>query len=261
MLPTVTATAYLTALKEGGSLPGIVEADDLGTYVVKFRAAGQGPKALVAEIVVGTLARGLGLRVPELAVIELDVEIGRREPDPEIQDLLVRSAGLNLAIDFLPGSLGFDIGSSAARARVDPIEAATVLWLDALSANVDRTWRNPNLLMWHRELWCIDHGAALRFHHSWGRTDSFAASPFDWSQHVLRELAAPLGPLAEGLAARITPDVLDAALDLVPDAWLAPDPLRPDLDAPGDPAAARVAYREVLLGRVAAMPSWLPVSP
>jgi hypothetical protein len=261
VLPTVTATAYLTALKEGGSLPGIVEADDLGTYVVKFRAAGQGPKALVAEIVVGTLARTIGLRVPELAVIELDVEIGRREPDPEIQDLLVRSAGLNLAIDFLPGSLGFDVGSGAARARVDPVEAASVLWLDAFSANVDRTWRNPNLLMWHRQLWCIDHGAALRFHHSWGRTDSFAASPFDWSQHVLRDIAAPLGPLAHGLAARITPAALDAALDLVPDAWLAPDPLRPDPDAPGDPAASRFAYRDVLLARVAAMPSWLPVSP
>ena len=260
MLPTVTATAYLTALKEGGSLPGIVEADDLGTYVVKFRAAGQGPKALVAEIVVGALGRSLGLRVPAMAQIEVDAEIGRREPDPEIQDLLVRSAGLNLAIDFLPGSLGFDVGSAAARARIDPVEAATVLWLDALTANVDRTWRNPNLLMWHRQLWCIDHGAALRFHHSWGRTDSFAASPFDWSQHVLRDLAAPLGPLAAGLSAQVTPDALDAALALVPDSWLAPDPLRPDPDAPVDAAAARAAYRDVLRARLDAMPAWLPVA-
>jgi len=260
VLPSVTATAYLTALKEGGSLPGIVEADDLGTYVVKFRAAGQGPKALVAEIVVGTLGRALGLRVPAMALIELDAEIGRREPDPEIQELLVRSAGLNLAIDFLPGALGFDAGSPAARSRVDPGEAAAVLWLDALTGNVDRTWRNPNLLMWHRQLWCIDHGAALRFHHAWGRTESFAASPFDWSQHVLRELAAPLPPLADGFAAAVRAE-LDAALALAPDAWLAPDDLRPDAEAPGSADAARAAYRDVLLARLAAMPSWLPVAP
>jgi hypothetical protein len=259
-LPVVTATAYLTALKEGGSLPGIVEADDLGTYVVKFRAAGQGPKALVAEIVVGALGRTLGLRVPALAVIEVDAEIGRREPDPEIQDLLVRSAGRNLAVDYLPGSLGFDVGSAAARSRVDPVEAATVLWLDALTANVDRTWRNPNLLMWHRQLWCIDHGAALRFHHAWGRTQSFAASAFDWSQHVLRDLAAPLAPLAEGLAVQVSAAALDSALEQVPGDWLAPDPLRPDPGAPADPAAARAAYRDVLLARLEAMPSWLPAN-
>jgi hypothetical protein len=260
-LPDVSAIAYLTPLREGGSLPGIVEADDLGTYVVKFAAAGQGPKALVAEIVVGELGRRLGLRVPALVLIGVDGEIGRREPDQEIQDLLIRSAGLNLGVDFLPGSLGFDVGSASARAKVDAGEAATVLWLDAFTANVDRSWRNPNLLLWHRELWCIDHGAALRFHHSWGRTDSFARSAYDWSEHVLRDLAAPLEPRADALAARVTADVLDEVLALVPDAWLTPDPERPDQDAPPTPALARVAYRDVLLARLAAMPAWLPTGP
>jgi len=258
VLATVAATAYLTALTEGGSLPGIVECDDLGTYVVKFRGAGQGPKALVAEIVVGELGRRLGLRVPDLVLVQFAEDIGRREPDPEIQELLVRSAGLNLGVDFLPGSLGFDRGSPSARALVDPAEAATVLWLDAFTANVDRTWRNPNLLLWHRTLWCIDHGAALRFHHAWSRREAFARSSFDWSEHVLRDVAAPLAPLADGLAARVSTAVLDEVLALVPDAWLAPDQQRPDPDAPGSAAAARAAYRDVLLGRLAAMPAWLP---
>lgn len=259
VLPTVEATAYLTALTEGGSLPGIVEATDLGTYVAKFRAAGQGASALVAEIVVGEIGRRIGLRVPDLVLIELDERIGRREPDPEIQELLVRSAGLNLGVDFLPGSLGFDRGSPSARALVDPAEAATVLWLDAFTANVDRTWRNPNLLLWHRRLWCIDHGAALRFHYAWSGAAAFASRPFDWSQHVLRDIAAPLGGLAAKLADQVDGALLDEVLALVPDAWLEPDETRPDPAAPPSAAAAREAYRDVLLARLAAMPAWLPI--
>ena len=158
MLESTSVIRYVTPLREVGSLPGLVEADDLGTYVVKFHGAGQGPNVLVAEVIVGELARRLGIRVPELKTIELDEAIGRREPDPEVQQLLVASAGTNLAVDFLPGSLGYD-GTSF---RPDPQVAARILWLDALVANVDRSWRNPNLLVWHATLWAIDHGAVLR---------------------------------------------------------------------------------------------------
>jgi len=254
MLKTVTATSYLTPLREGGSLPGIVEADDLGTYVGKFSSAGQGPKALVAEIVVGEIARRLGLRVPDLVLVELDPVIGKREPDQEVQELLTHSAGLNLGVDFLPGALGYDPAAFA----VDAEESATVLWLDALTANIDRSWRNPNLLIWHRELWCIDHGAALRFHHDWGRSDRFARSPYDASDHVLGGVAAPVAAVADRLAAQLTPALLDDVLDLVPDAWLQPDSHRPDPHAPADATAARGAYREVLLARLAAADAWLP---
>ena len=163
MLEHVTVTRYVTPLREGGSLPAIVEADNLGTYVMKFRGAGQGPLALVAEIIAGELARRLGLRVPELVLAELDPRIAVSEPDPEIQDLLRASEGMNLGVDFLPGSFGFDpLGWTA-----EPEFASQVLWFDALVQNVDRTWRNPNLLVWHRNIWLIDHGAALYFHHNW----------------------------------------------------------------------------------------------
>ena len=163
MIPTVAVTRYVTPLREGGSLPGIVEADDLGTYVCKFRGAGQGVRVLVAEVIVGELARRIGLRTPRLVALDLDPEIARYEADEEVQDLLNASAGLNLGIDFLPGAFGYD-GDLAAR---DADVAAQVLWLDAFCANVDRTWRNPNLLLWHGDLWVIDHGAALYFHHAW----------------------------------------------------------------------------------------------
>src|SRR5215510_9496577 len=162
---TVTATRYVTPLREGGSLPALVEADDDGLYVLKFRGAGQGPKALVAEVVAGELARSLGLPVPELVLVELDPAIGRAEPDPEIQDLLLASAGTNLGVDFLPGALPF---SPAAGPAPDPGFAADVVWLDALVTNVDRTAQNPNLLWWHRRLWLIDHGAALYLQHREG---------------------------------------------------------------------------------------------
>ena len=162
-LRTVSATRYVTPLNEGGSLPGLVEADDDGLYVLKFRGAGQGPKALVAEVIAGELARALGLRVPELVLVELDPLLGRAEPDPEIQELLLASAGLNLGVDYLPGSLTFN---PAAGLPPTAELAARVVWFDALVTNVDRTPQNPNILVWHRALWLIDHGAALYFHHA-----------------------------------------------------------------------------------------------
>jgi len=167
MLRTVNATRYVTPLREGGSLPGLVEADDDGLYVLKFRGAGQGVKALVAEVIAGELARALGLLVPEIVAMEVDPALGAAEPDPEIQDLIVGSAGTNVALDFLPGSLSFN---PAAGLAPDPQLAAEIVWLDALVSNVDRTPRNPNLLVWHERLWLIDHGAALYFHHAdWDR--------------------------------------------------------------------------------------------
>lgn len=252
MLPHVTATAYLTPLREGGSLPGLMEADDLGTYVVKFHTAGQGPKALVAEIVVGELARRLGIRTPALALIEVDAEIGRREPDDEVQDLVLGSAGLNLAIDFLPGSVGYDPAF-----EVDRTVASKVLWLDGLTANVDRSARNTNLLLWHRDLWAIDHGACLRFHHAWADPDRFATSTYNWRDHVLRR-AGSAREVHDQLSGLVTREALAEVLDLVPDAWLAPDPERPDANAPPTAAAAREAYVDHLLRRIRAAESWLP---
>ena len=188
MIPSVSVTRYVTPLREGGSLPGIVEADDLGTYVCKFRGAGQGVRVLVAEVVVSGLAARLGLRTPRLVALELDAEIARYEADEEVQDLLTASVGLNLGVDFLPGAFGYD-GETSTAAE----EAATVLWLDAFCANVDRSWRNPNLLLWHGDLWVIDHGASLYFHHGWrsGVTDpaKFAAQAWDVGGHVFEECA------------------------------------------------------------------------
>ena len=249
MLPTTTALRYVTPLREGGSLPGLVEAADLGTYVVKFRGAGQGPKVLVAEVIVGELARRLGIRVPELKVIDVPEAIGRREPDPEVQQLLVDSAGPNLAIDFLPGSLGYDGVSFPPGRDV----AARILWLDALVANVDRSWRNPNLLVWHRELWAIDHGAALYFHHSWTTPERFAAQPYDTGDHVLRGYAGGVADAHAQLVPRVTDDVLREVVRLVPDVWLTPDPAHPT------PAAARAAYLTYLRARLSAT-SWVPVA-
>jgi hypothetical protein len=162
-LRVVVATRYVLPLREGGSLPGLVEADDLGTHMVKFRGAGQGRKALVAEVIVAELARRVGLQVPELVLVELDPRMARTEPDQEVQDLLRASAGINLGVDYLPGSLGFDPAVDA----VAPETAAGVVWFDVLTLNVDRSWRNPNLLRWHGQMWLIDHGAALYFHHNW----------------------------------------------------------------------------------------------
>ncbi|GAA0624073.1 hypothetical protein GCM10009534_69600 [Kribbella sandramycini] len=236
----VAATRYVLPLREGGSLPAVVEGNDLGTYVIKFRGAGQGPKALVAEVIVGELFRRLGLRVPELKLIELDPAIGKSEPDFEIQELLIRSAGLNLAVDFLPGSFGYDATfSPGAKLR------AEVLWLDAFTANVDRSWRNPNLLVWHKELWMIDHGAALYFHHSWMPAERFATLPFDYHDHVFADSASDvLAAVDEPLAARITPQLLTEVIALVPGEWL----------TEGD----RERYLEYLLARLANRSAWVP---
>lgn len=252
MLPHISATTYLTPLREGGSLPGLVEADDSGTYVVKFTGAGQGPKALVAEIVVGELGRSLGIAIPELALIDVDPEIGRREPDQEVQDLITASAGVNLAIDFLPGSVGYD-----RHFEVAPRDASRVVWLDAFVANVDRSARNTNLLIWHRGLWAIDHGACLRFHHAWGSQEGFARSGYNYGDHVLHAVGDPRS-VHDELMAQVTPARLASVLALVPDAWLTPDPSRPDPQAPVDADAARAAYRDFLLTRLAAAESWLP---
>ena len=234
MLEHVTVTRYVTPLREGGSLPAIVEADNLGTYVMKFRGAGQGPLALVAEIIAGELARRLGLRVPELVLAELDPRIGVSEPDPEIQDLLRASEGVNLGVDFLPGSFGFDpLGWTAEREF-----ASRVLWFDALVQNVDRTWRNPNLLVWHRNIWLIDHGAALYFHHNWPTADP--KRPFDAAEHVLRDRATALGDAHAALAPQVTADLLAEVTALVPPEWF------------GDRGA--VAYAEHLLQRAPIVP-------
>jgi len=249
VIATVQASRYVTPLREGGSLPGIVEADDLGTYVVKFRGAGQGLKVLVAEVVVGELARRLGLRVPELRALELDPVIARYEADQEVQDLLNASIGLNLAVDFLPGSFGWDAGYP-----VDPDEAARILWLDAFTANVDRSWRNPNLLIWHRQLWLIDHGAALYFHHGWSRPGAdpqrFAHQPYDASDHVLVRHVGGVAEAGRALAPLVTPELLAEVLDQVPDEWLEPDGGRPD--------EIRRRYADYLLARLAGESSWLP---
>jgi hypothetical protein len=217
-LRTVAATRYVTPLREGGSLPAIVEADDDGLYVAKFRGAGQGPKALVAEVVAGELARALGLTVPELVLLELDPAIGRAEPDAEIQDLLLASAGLNLGVDFLPGALPFRPPAGPAPA---PGEAAAIVWLDGLVTNVDRTARNTNLLHWHGRLWLIDHGAALYFHHGGGDPLEHARRPFEeLAEHVLLPYAGSIAEADERLAAAVTPELLGGIAGAVPAEWL-----------------------------------------
>ncbi len=252
MIRTVSATRYVAPLREGGSLPGIVEADDLGTYVCKFRGAGQGPKVLVAEVVVGELARRLGIATPELVVVELDAAIGKYEADEEVQDLLTASIGPNLGVDFLPGSFGFDAGCTP-----DPEVAARILWLDALTANVDRSWRNPNRLIWHGDLWAIDHGACLYFHHAWsggvGSPERFAAQSFDASDHVLAAFRAGLPEVDRNLSGRVTSDLLEEVVALVPDVWLEPVP------GAETPDALRAAYVDFLLARVRGERRWLPV--
>jgi hypothetical protein len=213
----VAATRYVTPLREGGSLPGLVEADDDGLYVLKFRGAGQGPKALVAEVVAGELARALGLPVPELVLVELDPAIGRAEPDPEIQDLLVASGGTNLGVDFLPGALPF---SPAAGPPPDPELAAAIVWLDALVTNVDRTAQNPNLLWWHRRLWLIDHGAALYWHHA-PAAPADAGAPFAAiGDHVLLPYASSVDDADARLAPLVNEELLREIAGRVPAVWL-----------------------------------------
>lgn len=220
MLEEVVATRYVTPLREGGSLPGIVEADDLGTYVMKFTGAGQGRKTLVAEIICGELGRRLGLRVPELVTIQLDPVIGLAEPDQEVQELLKASGGLNLGMDYLPGSLGFD----PLAYEVDPVEAGRVVWFDALINNVDRSWRNPNLLVWHGDLWLIDHGATMIWHHNWPGAQASAAKPYNASDHVLARFAPDIEAAAAELAPLVTEELLTEVIADVPDEWLAGEP-------------------------------------
>ncbi len=251
-LSTVTVTRYVTPLREGGSLPGIVEADDLGTYVCKFAGAGQGLRVLVAEVIVGALAERIGLQTPRQVVLDLGADIARYEADEEVQDLLRASIGLNLGIDFLPGAFGYD-GDRAPHADV----AARVLWLDAFCANVDRSWRNPNLLLWHDDLWVIDHGAALYFHHAWsgGVTDPdrFARQSWDASDHVLRSGRGGLPAADAEITGSLTEADLADVVARVPDAWLEPVP---GAETPADLRAAYVAFLSARL----ATRQWLPVA-
>jgi hypothetical protein len=213
----VAATRYVTPLREGGSLPAIVEGEDDGLYVLKFRGAGQGAKALVAELVAGEIARAAGLSVPEIVFAELDPELARTEADPEIQELIRASAGLNLALDYLPGAVSFDPVVEEPDARL----ASSIVWFDALVANIDRSPRNVNLLMWHRRLWLIDHGAALYFHHSPGDFATRGREPFPQvKDHVLLPFASALREIDADMAARLTPDVVRGVVELVPTQWL-----------------------------------------
>jgi hypothetical protein len=221
MLRTVRATQYVTALREGGSLPAIIEADDQGMYVLKFRGAGQGPLALAAELIAGEIGRALGLRVPELVFVEVDAALGRNEPDQEIRDLLKASAGLNLALDYLPGSTMFD---PAAGDKADARTASLAVWFDAFVANVDRTARNANLLCWHRELYFIDHGAALYFHHDWKNMAAKAESRFaQVKEHILLPWASALEEADATAHQKLTAPLFAEILNSVPEGWLLPE--------------------------------------
>jgi hypothetical protein len=218
VIPTVAVTRYVTPLREGGSLPGLVEAEDLGIYVCKFAGAGQGVRVLVAEVIVAGLARRAGVATPRLVGLDLHPAIARYEADQEVQDLLRASIGLNLGVDFLPGAFGYDGEVPDAEA------AARILWLDAFVANVDRTWRNPNLLVWHGRLWAIDHGAALYFHHGWtagpGDPQRFAHQPWDPSGHVLLGRTAPVARVHAEMRELLDRGALAAVVAAVPEAWL-----------------------------------------
>ncbi|WP_187264477.1 HipA family kinase [Pontibacter beigongshangensis] len=219
-LRTVTMTRYVTPLREGGSLPAIVEADDDFLYVVKFRGAGQGVKALIAELIGGEIARALGLRVPEIVFIEVDTAFGRTEPDEEIQDLLQASGGLNLALHYLSGAITFDSLVTTLDART----ASQIVWLDCLITNVDRTPRNTNMLIWHKELWLIDHGASFYFHHSWQNLAEQGKRPFVLiKDHVLLPQATELDTADAAARAILTPERIRAIVDLIPDEWLTGD--------------------------------------
>jgi hypothetical protein len=238
MLRTVRATRYVTPLREGGSLPAIVEADDLGFYVLKFRGAGQGPLALAAELIAGEIGRALGLNVPELVLIVVDEALGRNEPDEEIRDLLRASVGLNLALDYLPGSVMFD---PAAGDSASPDLASRGVWFDSFVTNVDRTASNPNLLYWHKSLYFIDHGAALYFHHDWQNVNEKAATPFSQiRKHLLLPWASEIEEADAALRPLLNKAVLERVTGSVPDAWL--------------PAAPASAYVEYFVRRLEAAP-------
>ncbi len=235
------ATRYVTPLREGGSLPAIVEADDDGTYVLKFRGAGQGPRALIAELIAGELARAVGLPVPELVYIELDTELARTEPDQEIQDLIRASDGLNLALDYLPGSLTFDPVVDQPGSHL----ASEIVWFDAFVTNIDRTARNTNMLMWHKQLWLIDHGAALYFHHSWDNHEERSKDAFPAiKNHVLLPYASDLEHAGKRLSSNLDGQVFSDIVAKVPDAWLRVNSPFPNL------ATHRAAYVSYLQNRL-----------
>ena len=241
-LRTVQVTRYVTPLREGGSLPAIAEADDGFLYVLKFRGAGQGSKALIAELLGGEIARALGFRVPEIVFAELDEAFGRTEPDEEIQDLLRASTGLNLALHYLSGAITFD----PAVTQPDEELASQIVWLDCLLTNVDRTAKNTNMLMWHNELWLIDHGASLYFHHTWDDWQAQAVKPFvRIKDHVLLKWAIQLDEVDNTLKNKVTPELIEHIVQQIPDGWLA--------DMGGQsPAEARAVYQQFLTMRIAA---------
>lgn len=239
MLRQVSATRYVTPLREGGSLPGLMEADDLGTYVVKFRGAGQGPRVLTAEVIAGGIAGVLGLPVPDLVLVDLDPALAPAEPDQEVQDLLRASAGINLGIDYLPGALDF----APAAFPVDADFAGRVLWFDALIDNRDRTHRNPNMLQWHGPR-LIDHGASLTFHYRWETAASSDARAYDAANHVLLGARPDVRAADSALAPLLTDDVLARIVADVPAPWLE--------------GAAAEDYVARLTGRLAARDAWLP---
>jgi hypothetical protein len=241
-LRTVNVTRYVTPLREGGSLPALVEADDGFKYVVKFRGNGHGPKALIAELIGGEVARSLGLRVPELVFAELDAAFGRAEGDEEIQELLQKSTGLNLALHFLPGAITYDPVVTA----VEPTEASRIVWMDALLTNIDRTARNTNMLIWRKELWLIDHGSCLYFHHTWDNWKRHSIGPFvNIKDHVLLPQATELAAADAFCKPLLTPALFRAIIDLIPDSWLMWE------DAEGDPESLRAIYLEFLEARLA----------
>lgn len=242
-LRTVSVVRYLTPLREGGSLPAIAEADDDFLYVLKFRGAGQGTKALISELIGGELARLLGLKVPEIVFANLGGGFGRTEPDEEIQDLLKASTGLNLAMHYLSGAITFD----PVVTKVEPRLASEIVWLDSFLTNVDRTARNTNMLMWHKELWLIDHGAALYFHHSWQNWEEQARRPFvQIKDHVLLRSASLLDEVNAEFSQRLAGDVIPAVVSLIPDDWLS-------TDSPFDSAEEhRQAYVSYLQARLSA---------
>ncbi|MGF1431517.1 HipA family kinase [Kitasatospora sp. LaBMicrA B282] len=248
MLREVTAVRYVTPLREGGSMPGLVAGDDHRLYALKWSGAAQGRKALVAEVLAGCLGRGLGLPVPELVRLDLDPVLARSEPEQQIQEQMRASGGLNVGLAFLSGALNFD----PLCFEVDPQLAARVLWFDALIGNVDRSWRNPNLLVADGRLHLIDHGASLIFHHSWSGAANWTRRPYDAGDHALRRFAGDLAAADAELAPRATDQLLAAAAAEIPDEFL--------LDEPGfaDPAAVRAAYVAQLSARLAGPRDWLP---
>ncbi|MGE6220520.1 HipA family kinase [Nubsella zeaxanthinifaciens] len=216
-LRTVNVTRYVTPLREGGSMPAIAEADDGFLYVLKFRGAGQGHKALISEIIGGEIARALGLRMPELVFANLDEAFGRTEPDEEIQDLLKASVGLNLALHYLSGAITYDPTIT----KIEPVLASKIVWMDCLLTNMDRTARNTNMLYWHKELWLIDHGASLYFHHTWQNWEEQAKRPFVLvKDHVLLPQASELNAIDEEMKALLTPQLIHDILALIPEEWL-----------------------------------------